>query len=203
MRPLPLLVSLAACASTHPVVSGIVSDDPAAARELARNAEAEVRREDPDRGPPAAAELAKAHGGWVEAMTAERVRVRVPDGELDAVMAALPALGEVADRHVRAQDMTEAHRDLEVRIDNLRRTRDRYLALLERAANVGEATAVEHELERITAQLELLEAQLERLQSRVQMAELSVEFSRKLRPGPVGWVFYGLFSAVKWLVVWG
>ena len=57
MRPFPLLVSLAACASTHPVVTGIVPDGPAAARELARSAEAEVHREDPDRGPPAAAEL--------------------------------------------------------------------------------------------------------------------------------------------------
>jgi len=171
-------------------------------RDLARSAEATLHRDDPDKGPPAAAALAKEHGGWVASMNEDRIALRVPDAQLDAVLAALPSLGEVAERRVRAEDTTDAHRDLQVRIDNLRKTRDRYLSLLDKAAGVSEATAVEHELERVTVQLELLEAKLQAMEGRIQYAQLSLEFSRKVRPGPVGWVFYAMYSAAKWLLVW-
>jgi hypothetical protein len=67
---------------------------------------------------------------------------------------------------------------------------------------VSEAALVERELERVTGQLEQLKGQLQALEQRVQYAALSVEFSRDMKPGPVGWIFYGLFSGVKWLFVW-
>ena len=135
-------------------------------------------------------------------MSGEAVTLRVPNEALDEVMDALPTLGEVARRHVRAIDVTDAHSDLEARIENLQKTRDRYLALLEKAENVQEAATVEHELERVTAQLEQLQRQLQSLEVKIEYAELSVSFSRKARPGPVGWVFYALYTGVKWLLVW-
>ena len=161
-----------------------------------------MHREDPDKGPPAAAALAKEHGGWVSAMNGESVTLRVPDEALDEVMDALPSLGEVAGRRVRAMDVTDAHADLATRIDNLQKSRERYMALLEKAQNVSDAAAVEREIERVTEQLELLQRQLETMEGRVQFAELSVSFSRKARPGPVGWVLYAVYSGVKWLFVW-
>src|ERR1041384_3680841 len=196
MRKLLWLGLLFGCAHSAPTMA--LRDSGPAQRDLARTADATVHREDPEKGPSAAASLAKEHGGWVAAMNDDRVDLRVPDGQLDAVLAALPSLGEVAERRIRASDVTDAHRDLLVRIDNLRRTRDRYLALLDQAENVSEATGVEKELERVTALLEVLEAQQKALEQRVEFASLSVEFSRKVRPGPIGWVFYGLYAAVKW-----
>jgi hypothetical protein len=85
----------------------------------------------------------------------------------------------------------------------LRRERDRYLALLERAANVAEATAVEREVERVTTQLELMEAQLLAMSTRIEDAEVRIDFSRELKPGPIGYLFYGLYSGIKWLFVRG
>lgn len=174
----------------------------APAPELQRSAEAEIRRDDPERGVTAAAELAKQHGGWVESMASERVTLRVPDAELDAVLADLPGLGELTARRVRALDVGDAHRDLEVRIDTLRKTRERYLALLARAQGIGEATAVEHELERVTTQLERLEAELATMEKRIAYSALAVEFSRPVTPGPIGWIFYGAYLGLKKLFVW-
>src|SRR6267142_7078366 len=91
---------LAACASSRTVVRQ-TDVSPAESRELARTADAEVHREDPEKGPPAAAALAKEHGGWVSAMYGENVTLRVPNEALDEVMDALPSLGEVAGRRVR------------------------------------------------------------------------------------------------------
>lgn len=160
-----------------------------------------MHRDDPEKGPPAAAALAKEHGGWVAALSDAKVTLRVPDAALDAMMDALPSLGEVAARHVRATDVTDARRDLQTRIETLEKTRLRYLALLEKAQSVADATAVERELERVTVQLELLRGQLEAMEGRIAYAELSLEFSRQVRPGPVGWLFYAVYSGVKWLLV--
>src|SRR4051812_23508404 len=160
MPRLILCVLLAACSATpHAYRQPDVS--PADSRELTRTADAQVHRDDPEKGPPAAAALAREHGGWVAAMNGENVTLRVPNEALDGVMDGLPSLGEVAGRHVRATDVTEAHADLETRIENLQKTRERYLALLEKAENVTDAAAVEREIERVTGQLELLQRQLE------------------------------------------
>jgi hypothetical protein len=170
-------------------------------RELSRTARAELQRDDPEAGPPAAAALAKRHGGWVASMAARSVTVEVPGDRLEALLVELPSLGKVTERHFAARDVTAAHRDLRVRIDNLKRERDRYLALLERAESISDATAVEREIERLTGQLELLEARLQAMGERVQDAAVQLDFSRELRPGPVGYVFYAVFSGVKWLFV--
>lgn len=195
------LVACVACAHAQPMALHRASEA-TPAPELVRTADAEVHREDPSSGPTAAASMAKEHGGWVESMAQERVVLRVPDEQLDAMLAELPKLGEVASRHVRAVDMGDAHRDLKLRIDSLRRTRDRYLALLDRAENVSDATGVEKEIERVTAELERLEGQLAAMEKRIQFSSLALDFSRTVRPGPVGWVFYALYSGVKWLFVW-
>jgi hypothetical protein len=172
-----------------------------AARELARAAQAELQRDDPEAGPPAAAALAKRHGGWVASMAAQSVTIEVPGDQLDAVLVELPALGKVTERRLTARDVTRAHRDLRVRIDSLRRERERYLALLDRTANVSEATQVEHEIERLTSQLELLQAQLQAVGEAVQDVAVRLDFSRELKPGLVGYVFWALYSGVKWLFV--
>lgn len=199
MRLLPLLM-LAACSAPYRAAppEAPSPDD----RALARTAQAEVHREKPEEGPPAAAALAKQRGGWVKAMTAESVVLAVPDEQLEDVLRELDQLGSVKSRKLSAANVADAQGELEARIGNLTAARDRYLALLEKAQNVAEAAVVERELERVTGQLELLEAQQKALEQRVQFAALSVQFGRDVRPGPVGWVFYGLFSGVKWLLVW-
>src|SRR5437762_3522853 len=100
MRTLSVLLLAVACgtASPHPLAKLSTADEP----ELARSADATIHREDPDKGPQAAVALAKDHGGWVAAMTADHVALRIPDAHLDAVLAGLATLGEVAERRVRA-----------------------------------------------------------------------------------------------------
>jgi hypothetical protein len=185
----------------HPAAAENTGEPAAPERELARVARAELEREDPEAGPPAAAELAKRHGGWVASMAARSVRMEVPGDQLDAVLAELPSLGKVASRHLEARDQAAVHRDLAVRIDNLRRERERYLALLERADSIEQAATVEREIERLTGELELLEAHLKAMTDKVQEAEVRLDFSRVLKPGPVGYVFYAVFSGIKWLFV--
>jgi hypothetical protein len=171
-------------------------------RAIVRTASLEVERDEPEQGPPQTVALAKSHGGYAELVTDSAVTARVPAEQLDAFLAAMPSLGKVARQSVLAEDVTDARRDLKVRLDNVTRVRARYLELLERATNVSDTLAVEKELERVTAEYEALKARLESVEAQVALATVRVEFERPVRPGPVGWVFYGLAQGVKWLFVW-
>jgi hypothetical protein len=171
-------------------------------RLVTRSASADVERADPENGPKGAQTLAEKHRGYVESSSNLATTLRLPAPELDTVMAELAALGEVVTKETHSTDVTFQHVDSEARLSNLRRERERYLDLLAKAESVTDAVAVEKELERVTEAIERLEAELKLMDSRVEYATLDVRFSRPVKPGPVGWVFVGVFTAVKWLFVW-
>jgi hypothetical protein len=171
-------------------------------RLVTRSAEAEVERADPENGPKGAQVIAEKHKGYVESSSSSSATLRIPSAELDASILELASLGKVVSQETHSRDVTFQHLDSDVRLGNLRKERERYLELLATAATVADALAVEKELERITGEIERLEAELKLMDSQVELATLDVRFSRPVRPGPVGWVFYGAFSVVKWLFVW-
>jgi GTP1/Obg family GTP-binding protein len=173
-----------------------------ASRSIIRNASLSVERDAPEDGPAQIVALAKSHGGYAELVTRESVTVRIPAERLDTFLAAVPALGKVKEQNISAMDVTESHRDLKIRLAHLETMRTRYQALLEKAANVSEAVLVEKELERVTMEYESLKARLQSLEGQIALATVSLDFNKPIRPGPLGWVFYGLAKGVKWLFIW-
>lgn len=126
----------------------------------------------------------------------------MPAPRLDQFLADAAALGALESRRLSGDDVTDQFRDSTVRRDNLEKIRARYLDLLAKAQSVSDAVTVEHELERITLELERLKGHLQALEQTAQYAQVTLSFGRKTRPGPVGWVFYGLAKGIKWLFVW-
>ena len=171
-------------------------------RVVVRTAWLRIASDDPEAAVPRACEMAKAHGGWVQRSTEREVVLRIPEANLDACLAAIGGLGDVEDQDVQAQDVTLQYHDLRIRLDNLERARARYQALLDKAANVAEALAVEKELERVTTQIEQLKVQQQVLQSLVAHATVTVRFHEASSPGPIGWLFYSLYVGIRWLFVW-
>jgi hypothetical protein len=171
-------------------------------RSIISTVQVRLERAEPEKGPAEAVTLAKAHGGYAQLVTDASATVRIPAGRLDTFLEKVPALGTVAERRVSSEDVTETHRDLKVRLETLERARQRYLQLLDKAASVPEAVLVEKELERVTVEYESLKARLEALEGAVALATVQLDFGRPVRPGPVGWIFYGLARGVKWLFIW-
>ncbi|GEN09052.1 protein of unknown function [Myxococcus fulvus] len=208
-----LALTLTAC-STHRAHERVLFADgltaggaPGAAvplerRSIIHRASLTLERDEPETGPAQAVQLAKTHGGYPEQVTTHSAVVRIPAERLDAFLAAVPALGEVEHKNVSASDVTDVHRDMKVRMENLTRIRERYLELLQRAVSVEDTLKVEKELERITVEYETLKARLEGLEGEVALSTVNLDFKRPVRPGPVGWVFYGLGKGLKWLFVW-
>jgi hypothetical protein len=202
-----LLLVLPACATRMAPSPGMSQEAPGSGqalkdRSLITTVSVRLERPAPDQGPAEAVALAKAHGGYAQLVTDASATVRIPAGQLDTFLEKVPGLGTVAERRVSAEDVTEAHQDLRVRLETLERARQRYLQLLDRAATVSEAVLVEKELERVTAEYESLQARLEALEGAVALATVQLDFERPVRPGPVGWIFYGLAKGVKWLFIW-
>lgn len=146
--------------------------------------------------------LTASVGGFVAFEGPRELTLRIPDARLEGALDTLSAYAADARREVRVLDVTSAATDLQVRLDNARALRDRLRALLAQASSVADAVAVERELARATTEVEQLEAQMRELQSRIAFSTVHVRIHDSASPGPIGWVFVGLYEAVRWLFVW-
>lgn len=120
--------------------------------------------------------LVESAGGYVQERRDEWLLARIPAERFEAVFAATRALGAVRSQSLEVADVTEQHRDLEIRLANARAARERVLALLQRAEQIDDVLALERELQRLTTEVERLTAQLEGLQPRIALSDLQVTF---------------------------
>ncbi len=127
---------------------------------------------------------------------------RVKSEKMESFIAKVTNLGDVKKKNIIGQDVTEQFEDLKIQLENANGARDKYMKLLEKAATVDEILKVEKELERITEKIELLEGKFNRINQIVSYSLVSVELEEKVTPGPLGWVFYGLYKGIAWLFVW-
>jgi hypothetical protein len=174
-------------------------------QKLVKNAYVTLEMDDEDDFEPAIrkmADLAKLHKGYVVDESKTGITFKVPTDKLDPVMVAVRELGEVTQQNITVSDVTGQYVDLQIRIDNLRRLRARLQELLVQGQTVTEVLEVEKELARVTRELEQLEGQMRLLQNQVGYATVRTSLEESVSPGPIGWIFYGTYKAVKWLFIW-
>lgn len=145
--------------------------------------------------------LAKEFDGYVNRTGSYGATIRVPAARLDEALNRISALGKVTRKNIVGEDVTEAYFDMGIRLDNAEKARQRYLELLAKAQNVAETLLVERELERLTETIDLLKGKMNRLDQLEAYSSVSVNLERKAKLGPLGYVFKGVFSAVRWLFV--
>ncbi|MEN0046882.1 MAG: DUF4349 domain-containing protein [Bacteroidota bacterium] len=144
----------------------------------------------------------KQHQAYVESSSTNSWTIRVPQDSFNSLLAQIETLGEVNNKNLYSQDVTDQYRDTEIRLETLEKSRQRYLELLNKAEKVSEILEIERELERINVEIESMKGQLKRLDSKVQYATITVSLQEKIKPGPLGVVGVGLYKVVKWLFVW-
>lgn len=139
--------------------------------------------------------LAKEAGGHMQESDSHSVTVRVPAARFEAVMKSIEGLGEVADSNVRASDVTEEMLDIDIRLENARKSRQRLLAHLEKSEKVEDTLKIEAELARVTEEIERMEGRLRYLRSQIAMSTIRVELNtnQPQRPGnevdlPFAWI---------------
>lgn len=146
--------------------------------------------------------LASTHKGYALRSSSNSITIKVPTEKTEAVADEIGTFGELTRRDLNVTDVTAQYVDTELRVQNLQALRDRMQNLLGKAEQVKDLIELEKELGRITSELEALKGQLNLLKNETAFGTITVRVEETVSPGPVGWVFYGLYRGVKWLFVW-
>jgi hypothetical protein len=201
-----LAVLLTACAARKaaPYAAPLPAAEPGApleGRKILYSAELVLAVRDPEAEGCRLPGLAARHGGYVESQDGFRYTLRVEAEQLAAAMDTLAAWGRVEHRSLRSEDATAAYRDDQIRLEHAESVRARYVALLDQAASVQDMLLIEKELERISTEIDLLKSRLRSTDERERLPVLNVVLRERVKPGPVGYLFVGLYRGFAWLFV--
>ena len=170
-------------------------------RKILYSAGVDLTVEQPDSAVARLVALAESLNGYVSQTGSDGAVLRVPAAKFERALVSIGTFGKVTDQRVTGQDVTDAYRDLGIRLDNAERSRQRYLELLAKAENVGETLLVEKELERLTETIDLLKGRRQLLDNQEAFATVRVNVQERVKLGPLGYVVRGVYGVVKWLFV--
>lgn len=140
-------------------------------------------------------------GGMIERQYNSGAMLRVPADKLQETLTQIGALGRITQKQLSVSDITDAHNDVALRLENAQNARKRYLELLAKAENVEAALKVEKELERLNGEITQLENTIARNKKQVVYSSIQVNLQEKTKPGVLGYVLLGVYHGVKWLFV--
>ena len=143
--------------------------------------------------------LALTLEGYVLGSDNDRTTVRIPAINFHDALLQIEDLGRVARKSIEAQDVTEDYRDLQLRLDQALRTRQRYLELLAQAKGMSEIFTVEKEIQRIDLSIERLKGKINRTSHLTLYSTITVNTRKQGTPGPVGWLFVSAYKGIGWL----
>jgi Domain of unknown function (DUF4349) len=131
-----------------------------------------------DQGLNAVEKIARDNGGYLGQKKDREITVRIPRGRFETTLAAIDRVGDVLHREILAEDVTDEHVDLEIRIKNARAMQRRLSDLLGKAS-VKDALEIEKELHRVTEELERLEGRMKVLKDRIAFSTITVVFEAR------------------------
>jgi hypothetical protein len=175
------------------------------ARMVVFTAELRFEVEDVDSALDAISIYAVESGGFVAGVSATEgeggiIAIRVPQETFYEAIREIERLGEVREKEVKGEDITEGYVDLEARLKNLRSQEERLLEILGMCVDVEEVLKVEKELERVRGGIEGLTGEMRYIEGRVELATITVSLreaheKERTRLPQVDWwapVFAGL-----------
>jgi hypothetical protein len=125
---------------------------------------------------------AEESGGFVAGISMSKggggiIAIRVPQEKFHEVIQEVEKLGEVNEREVKGEDITESYVDLESRLKNLQKQEERLLEILNMCVNVEELLKVESEMERVRGEIEGLTGEIKYIEGRVELATITVSLT--------------------------
>ena len=120
--------------------------------------------------------------------------LRVPIAEMDAALAGVRALGRVVQESQSSEDVTDAHRDLAIRISNAKIEEARLGEILkDRTGKLSDVLAVEQAQSRVRTDIEQMEAAELAMRNRAALSTITIDVAERYRaeladngPLPIG-----------------
>jgi len=145
--------------------------------------------------------LSKDYEGYVIVIGNKRTEIRVKSSLLNNAITELNNAGKIESKTIYGRDVTEEYFDYEIRLDNAKKSRQRYLELLQKAENVETTLKVEKELERLNGEIDTLEGKLNRMSHLTEYSTININLEQKEKLGILGYVFVGLYKGIGWLFI--
>lgn len=102
------------------------------------------------------------------------LQVRIPQPQFETFLEGMPALGEMKNKEIYSQDVTEEYIDITGRLKALRTKEERLLDILTKSGNLNEILAVENELANTRTQLETTEGRLRYLNNQTDYSTVAI-----------------------------
>ena len=156
-------------------------------------------------------DMALFYDGYVLSSSTNRSVIRVGSKHFKTVFERVRALGEVSNHNITGNDVTEEYFDLELRLENARKARARYLELLNEAATVTEGIHIEKELERLNNVIDSYEGKMKKLEHLETFATITInhyqsveqEAEPTVKLGILSHIGVGVYKGIRWLFVRG
>lgn len=174
-----------------------------------------MRVADPIEAADAVSDAAQSRGGSIDRRAEgastdfqpawAMLTVRVPAEQVQDLLTALRALGDVTNLDLGEEVVTNQVRDLEVRVNASRASVERLTELLTTAADTETLLEVEAQLTQRTSELEQLLSQQRSLADQVAMSTIEVRISSTTVEGPTGTPSFwdGLVAGWNGFLAWG
>lgn len=135
--------------------------------------------------------------------------VKVPADKLTDTVETISGYGEVADKTISTEDVTEEYYDAEARLKVLEAKETRLLALLEKANTITDIVSVEKELGAVRSDIEVIKGRLKFLNNATSYSTINITLeqalpgSLKAPQGTMGKSWQGLINSLNTLIDFG
>jgi hypothetical protein len=130
-------------------------------------------------------DVAESEGGHLSGRKDQSVQVRIPSAHFREALSKVSELGDVVHQSVTAEDVSEEYHDAEVRLSNLKATRQRLQDFLAKAPNVNDMLTLERELERVSMDIDRIEGRMRYLREHAAFSTLTVALSSRPKAQPL------------------
>lgn len=135
-----------------------------------------------------------------------QLAIKVPSADLLPTITSISALGEVNDKVISTQDVTEEFYDADARLKVLQAKEARLLGLMDKATSITEIISVENELSKTRSEIEVLSGRLKYLSNATEYSLINITLKQGvpgtvLAPqGTLGKAWQGLVSSLNGVI---
>ncbi len=147
-------------------------------RKLIKNGNVTLQVQDLSEGESAVEKWCKELNGYISYSSSDEYSayftVKIPSASFDKAMESVGDFGQVKNRNVSTQDVSEQYYDLKTRLETKKILQANFKQYLEKASNITDILKIERELNNVTSDIESMEGQLRRLSNQIDFSTISI-----------------------------
>ncbi len=195
-------------------LAGNTADALSLDRKTIQNADINMRVQDVSASIDKIIALANENNGYIVSsrvsrdnqVISGRLSIKVPQTGLESVLSSIAALGELNDKTITTEDVTEEYYDSQARLKVLQTKEERLLDLMDQTSTITDIISVENELSKTRSEIEVLSGRLQYLNNATTYSLINITLVQGLPgtiqapQGTLGKSWQGFVSSISGLI---